>query len=173
MTAALDPATGHVTWCTTDYSTQGGCTISGKDGRLYVDALSIKSKQIELSASGWQALDGKLEMEFDVLLPRELSEGLRKRVPKELVPVLFDDTGSRILVPILVGGSYDSPSVALNSERLSAAAQEQAKKRLEEERRRLEEEAKRKARGFLDGLLKTGTEKKEPEKTGADTTKTE
>ena len=36
LTAALDPQTGKVLWSTTKYSVTGGCTISGKDGRLYL-----------------------------------------------------------------------------------------------------------------------------------------
>jgi outer membrane protein assembly factor BamB len=36
LTAALDPATGKVLWQTTDHYVTAGCTISGKDGRLYV-----------------------------------------------------------------------------------------------------------------------------------------
>ena len=36
LTAALDPATGKTVWTTTDYSVTAGCTISGKDGRLYL-----------------------------------------------------------------------------------------------------------------------------------------
>ncbi len=36
VTAALDPTTGKVLWSTTDYYVTAGCTISGKDGRLYL-----------------------------------------------------------------------------------------------------------------------------------------
>lgn len=36
LTAALDPMTGKVPWSTTDYYVTAGCTISGKDGRLYL-----------------------------------------------------------------------------------------------------------------------------------------
>ena len=36
VTAALDPRTGKVLWSTTDYYVTAGCTISGKDGRLYL-----------------------------------------------------------------------------------------------------------------------------------------
>jgi len=36
VTAALDPATGTVLWKTTDYYVTAGCTLSGKDGRLYL-----------------------------------------------------------------------------------------------------------------------------------------
>lgn len=36
LTAALDPLTGSVRWLTTDYYVTAGCTISGRDGRLYL-----------------------------------------------------------------------------------------------------------------------------------------
>jgi outer membrane protein assembly factor BamB len=36
LTAALDPATGETVWTTTEHYVTAGCTISGKDGRLYV-----------------------------------------------------------------------------------------------------------------------------------------
>ncbi|HUS90955.1 MAG TPA: PQQ-binding-like beta-propeller repeat protein, partial [Phycisphaerae bacterium] len=36
VTAAMDPATGKVLWLTTKFSITAGCTLSGKDGRLYL-----------------------------------------------------------------------------------------------------------------------------------------
>lgn len=36
LTAALDPMNGNVRWVNTDYSVTAGCTISGRDGRLYL-----------------------------------------------------------------------------------------------------------------------------------------
>lgn len=36
LTAALDPATGDVRWLTTDHYVTAGCTLSGRDGRLYL-----------------------------------------------------------------------------------------------------------------------------------------
>lgn len=36
LTVALDPMTGRVKWQTTDYSVTAGCTVSGRDGRLYL-----------------------------------------------------------------------------------------------------------------------------------------
>jgi len=36
LTAAMDPATVKVLWSTTEYSVTAGCTISGRDGRLYL-----------------------------------------------------------------------------------------------------------------------------------------
>jgi len=36
VTAAIEPATGRTLWATDKYSVHAGCTISGKDGRLYL-----------------------------------------------------------------------------------------------------------------------------------------
>jgi outer membrane protein assembly factor BamB len=36
LTAAINPVTGHVIWLTTKYYVTAGCTISVKDGRLYL-----------------------------------------------------------------------------------------------------------------------------------------
>jgi len=36
LTAALDPATGQILWLSTKHSVTAGCTISGRDGRLYL-----------------------------------------------------------------------------------------------------------------------------------------
>lgn len=36
LTAALDPATGKVLWLTKEHSVTAGCTLSGKNGRLYL-----------------------------------------------------------------------------------------------------------------------------------------
>jgi outer membrane protein assembly factor BamB len=36
VTAAIEPETGKVLWSTTRYAVHAGCTVSGKDGRLYL-----------------------------------------------------------------------------------------------------------------------------------------
>ncbi len=36
ITAALEPETGRILWLTTEHSVHAGCTLSGKDGRLYL-----------------------------------------------------------------------------------------------------------------------------------------
>ncbi len=46
VTAALDPATGRTRWLTTKYALHAGCTISGRDGRLYL--------------GGYNPVDGKV-----------------------------------------------------------------------------------------------------------------
>lgn len=36
VTAALDPASGEVKWVSTKHAVHAGCTVSGKDGRIYL-----------------------------------------------------------------------------------------------------------------------------------------
>ena len=47
ITAALDPLTGNVKWLTTQYSTTGGCAISGAEGRLYLGGYNQPHLQTE------------------------------------------------------------------------------------------------------------------------------
>ena len=41
LTAAMEPRTGRVIWLTTRHYVTAGCTISGKDGRLYLGGYNI------------------------------------------------------------------------------------------------------------------------------------
>ena len=36
VTAAIEPATGRARWLTTKYAVHAGCTVAGRDGRLYL-----------------------------------------------------------------------------------------------------------------------------------------
>ncbi len=45
LTAALDPLTGQVRWQTTEYYVTAGCTISGRDGRLYLGGYNQPHEQ--------------------------------------------------------------------------------------------------------------------------------
>jgi len=47
LTAALDPATGEVLWQTTGHHVTAGCTISGRDGRLYVGGYNKPNRLTE------------------------------------------------------------------------------------------------------------------------------
>ncbi len=40
VTAAVEAATGRILWATTEHAVHSGCTISGKDGRLYLGGYS-------------------------------------------------------------------------------------------------------------------------------------
>ncbi len=61
LTAALDPATGSVIWQTTEHHVTAGCTISGKDGRLYLGGYN-KPNQLTENRYVWclDSRDGSL-----------------------------------------------------------------------------------------------------------------
>jgi len=117
-----------------------------EDGRLNVDDLRIRADQVELTGSGWQSLDGKTEIALDVRLPRKLSAGVRRKIPSELAPILFDDSDERILLPINLGGTVSSPRVSFDTGRLRQAAQARAKQQLEQK-------ARETVSGFLEDLI--------------------
>ncbi|UCG47255.1 MAG: PQQ-binding-like beta-propeller repeat protein [Phycisphaerales bacterium] len=41
VTAAIDPGTGELLWTSTRHAVHAGCTISGKDGRLYLGGYNV------------------------------------------------------------------------------------------------------------------------------------
>ncbi len=47
LTAALDPMTGDVQWMTTNHYVTAGCTLSGKDGRLYLGGYNQPDEKTE------------------------------------------------------------------------------------------------------------------------------
>ena len=61
LTAALDPRTGRVIWLTTQHYVTAGCTVSGKDGRLYVGGYNVPDESTK-THHVWclQAKDGSL-----------------------------------------------------------------------------------------------------------------
>ena len=66
LTAALEPLTGKVLWSTTKYSVTAGCTISGKDGRLYLGGYNRPNEQTtKRFVRCLNARDGSLIWESD------------------------------------------------------------------------------------------------------------
>ncbi|MCB1061710.1 MAG: PQQ-binding-like beta-propeller repeat protein [Verrucomicrobiae bacterium] len=47
LTAAINPETGEVRWQTTDYFVTGGCTLTAKDGRLYLGGFNQPDDETE------------------------------------------------------------------------------------------------------------------------------
>ncbi len=66
LTAELDPMTGNVIWKTTDYFVTAGCTLSGKDGRLYLGGYNPPNEETDLRHI-WclDAKDGSLIWQSD------------------------------------------------------------------------------------------------------------
>ncbi len=68
VTAAIEPLTGRVRWLTTKYSVHSGCTISGKDGRLYLGGYAPAHQQRNRRVWCLDARDGSLIWESDPLV---------------------------------------------------------------------------------------------------------
>ncbi len=66
MTACLDPKTGDVIWLTNDYYVTAKCTLSGRDGRLYIGGNNRPNESTE-SRFVWclDAKDGSLVWKSD------------------------------------------------------------------------------------------------------------
>ncbi len=140
-----------------------------QDGRLSFEKLSFKADQMELKGSGWQALDGSLGMELDLILPKSMSNQALKELPAELRPVLLGDSGEQIQLPMRVSGQFRSPRVALDTRILSARAESLLRQKLTQEQQRLADQLGdqlgREAGQLLEGLL--GTEAADSSRTGA------
>jgi outer membrane protein assembly factor BamB len=59
ITAAIDPTTGQVIWLTTKYYIHGGCTISGKNGCLYLGGYNPVglSRELRMKSGGGRMID--------------------------------------------------------------------------------------------------------------------
>jgi len=68
ITALLDPATGKDIWRTTEYCVRGGCTVSTRDGRLYLSGSSPSSGPDGCYVWCLDAKDGSLIWKSDPLI---------------------------------------------------------------------------------------------------------
>ena len=68
VTAALDPQSGKILWHTTKYSVHGGCTISGKDGRLYLGGYNPLEGSQDRHVWCLDARDGSLVWQSEPLI---------------------------------------------------------------------------------------------------------
>lgn len=68
ITTLLDPATGREIWRTTEYSVRGGCTVSTREGRLYLSGSSPSSGPDGCFVWCLDAKDGSLIWRSDPLI---------------------------------------------------------------------------------------------------------
>ncbi len=68
LTACLDPATGDVVWLTTDYYVTSKCTLSSRDGRIYIGG-NNRAKEDTKDRFVWclDAKDGSLVWKSDAV----------------------------------------------------------------------------------------------------------
>src|SRR5262249_11744567 len=66
LTACLEPETGKVNWLTTKYYVTAKCTLTGRDGRIYIGGYNPASEDTK-DRSGWglEAKDGSLVWQSD------------------------------------------------------------------------------------------------------------
>jgi len=65
VTAAIEPRTGRLLWATDKYAVCGGCTISGKDGRLYLGGYAPMPGRRDRRVRCLDARDGALIWESE------------------------------------------------------------------------------------------------------------
>lgn len=126
--------------------------FSIENGRLQYRDLEIKALGGELRAEGWQSLEGQIGMNATLLLPPELSEGLRRYVPRELQSLVFEPEGGRIVVPISMSGPATAPRITLDSKKLEEQAKARLADKVDAERERLEEKLEDEVTGRVDEI---------------------
>ncbi len=124
-----------------------------EDGKLHFDGLSLKAEGLEVTGSGWQALDGTLGMNLDLLLPKAVSGQALRDVPAGLRPVLTSESADRVLLPVKVGGTFDAPRVGLDTHALSSRAQGLLRQRLSEEQDRITDQLGDRAGQLIKDLI--------------------
>jgi hypothetical protein len=72
-------------------------------------------------------------------LPPELSQGLRRYIPRELQSLLFEPEAGRIAVPIAMSGPATAPRITLDSQKLEEQAKARLAEKVDAEREKLEE----------------------------------
>jgi outer membrane protein assembly factor BamB len=68
LTAAIDPATGQITWLTFDHHLSGGCTISADADRLYLGGYGVVDETQDRYVWCLDARDGSLVWRSDPVL---------------------------------------------------------------------------------------------------------
>jgi hypothetical protein len=112
-----------------------------QNGRLEYRDLEISAGGVDLVASGWQSLEGRMEMAALLRLPPSLSPSLRSAVPSELHDLVFEPEEGRIQIPVKASGPTSAPKVALDTEALTALVQTRLAARAAAERQKLEDAA--------------------------------
>ena len=126
--------------------------FSIENGRLQYEDLSIEALGGELQADGWQSLDGQIGMNATLLLPPELSQGLRRYVPRELQSLLFEPEAGRIAVPIAVSGPATAPRITLDSKKLEEEAKARLAQKVDAEREKLQEKVEDELEGRVEDI---------------------
>ena len=91
-------------------------------------------------------------MNATLLLPPELSQGLRRYVPRELQSLLFEPEAGRIAVPIAVSGPATAPRITLDSKKLEEEAKARLAQKVDAEREKLQEKVEDELEGRVEDI---------------------
>jgi hypothetical protein len=128
-----------------------------ENGKLHVDGLELSAGGIGVRAGGWQALDGTLALGVEMTVPQDLAEGLRAKLPAPVAAALLDGSGTPLVVPVGLTGTWQDPVVQLDTGAMATAAQSRAtarvKQQAEQVKQKVTDQATDQARKTLDGLF--------------------
>lgn len=122
-----------------------------KDGKLSFKDLAFASHGSRFRGAGNIALDGELDLSFDVELPSSQQDKVRKLLPADLARLLPAD--QPFPLPLRITGAAVSPKVSLNQDRAGQVIRAQAKDRLAAEQQKLQKAAGAKAEELAAELL--------------------
>jgi len=125
-----------------------------KNGKLDIKNLKLSAKGFDVKGSGWQSVDGRIQMALDLSLPPHLSKGIRNRVPKRASQLLFGDPNSRILVPLSLSGLVTSPTVTLDQRRFAAGIKSRMNAKLKQQKTKFQQDLRKKTKNALQDLFK-------------------
>ncbi len=117
-----------------------------KNGRVYVNDLSLNVDDTEVRADGSQGIDNSLDYKVQLKLPKSATKGLQKSIGS-LGTKLVTDKSGKVPVDLLVKGTLTDPKITLNKDALISNA---AKNVIEP----LKQEVKTKAEKKADKLKK-------------------
>lgn len=101
-----------------------------RSNRLHLAQCELSAGPVSLTLGGWVDFDGPLEMQLSVLTPRE---GLAiKEIPDEVLDALAEADG-RVNLPMLVSGTSELASVALDRDFLKQQGKKYVQKTVEKE----------------------------------------
>lgn len=121
-----------------------------KEGKLYVNNLNTTAGATEVQASGWQALDQSISYEVTLFLPPGMSDGLNGSEYGKLVNQSVTDSKNRVIVDLLVGGTFLSPTIKPDPKKTALRAAKAVGQKINEEITKKTEEVKQEVQKQVD-----------------------
>jgi hypothetical protein len=144
--------------------------FSVEQGKLNVSNLNFGAADFDFKINGWQSLDGKNDFAVDAKLPASLTAKILDKLPGPVASLVQNQ--KNVTLPFSISGEAASPSLSLDSGKMSGVAKDQLTNSLKSEADKLTGDAKDQAKDKLKGFL-GGNEKEEPKTTKGKTSKSD